>query len=67
VCATSHGPLDIRPQCSHESLQGDRHVDVEFDVTNLTDNVYAIAKESEATPIQYAMRRFIGGRLRVSF
>jgi hypothetical protein len=45
----------------------DRRVDVEFDVTNLTDNVYSIAKESEATPIQYAMRRVLGGRLHVSF
>ena len=47
--------------------EGRHKVDLEFDVTNLTDNVYAIAKESEATPLQYAMRRVVGGRLRVSF
>ena len=47
--------------------EGSRRVDLEFDITNLTDNVYAIAKESETTPLQYAMRRVIGGRLRLSF
>ena len=47
--------------------EGQRRVDVEFNVTNLTDNVYALAKESEATPLQYAMRRVVGARLRVGF
>ena len=47
--------------------EGRQKIDLEFDVTNLTDNVYAIAKESETTPLQYAMRRVVGGGLRVSF
>lgn len=47
--------------------RGSRRVAFEFDITNLTNNIYAIAKESEATPLQYAMRRVIGGRVRVAF
>jgi len=34
---------------------------------NLTNNIYAIAKESEATPLQWAMRRVVSGRLRIVF
>ena len=61
-----HWTFDLNARV-HVWSQGDRRVAVEFDATNLTDNVYAIAKGSEATPLQYAMRRVISGRLRVSF
>ena len=47
--------------------QGSRRLAFEFDVTNLTNNIYAIAKESEATPLQYATPRVVGARLRVDF
>jgi hypothetical protein len=39
----------------------------EFDALNLTDNRYQISKESELTPIQYAPRRVLSGRLRWHF
>lgn len=35
----------------------------EFDLTNLSNNVYRISKESETTPIQFASRRVVSGRL----
>ncbi|MBI4263145.1 MAG: TonB-dependent receptor [Acidobacteria bacterium] len=37
--------------------RGEQTVSFEFDVTNLTNNIYAIGKESEATPVQFAPRR----------
>ncbi len=40
-----------------------RRLDFEFDVSNLSDNRYRIAKESEATPIQFAPRRVVSGRV----
>ena len=46
---------------------GEQQVLFEFDVTNLTDNVYQIAKESEFTPIQYAPRRTVRGQIRWNF
>lgn len=61
-----HWTLDLNARVNLWA-QGGRRVAFEFDVTNLTNNVYAIAKESEATPLQYAMRRVVGGRLRVDF
>ena len=42
-------------------------LDVEFDVTNVSDNVYQIAKESEEIPIQYAPSRTVGGSLKFHF
>ncbi len=42
-------------------------VSFEFDAINIGNRVYAIAKESETTPLQYAPRRVISGRLRWSF
>ena len=47
--------------------QGSWRMVLELTMTNLTNNIYAIAKESEAMPLQYAMPRVIGGRLRVDF
>lgn len=47
--------------------RGDRRIALEMSVRNLTNNIYAVAKESEATPLQYAMRRVIGGRVRFDF
>jgi len=44
-----------------------RRLDVEFDVTNLADNRYKIAKESEEIPIQYAPSRTVGGSLKLHF
>lgn len=47
--------------------QEPRRLDLEFDVTNISNNVYQIAKESEEIPIQYAPSRTIGGSLRLHF
>ena len=47
--------------------QEHRGVDFELNATNLTNRIYAIAKESEVTPIQYAPRRRIVGQLRFRF
>jgi hypothetical protein len=44
-----------------------RRLDFEFDVTNLSNRVYRISKESEATPIQYAPRRVVLGRVAFHF
>lgn len=44
-----------------------RRLDFEFDATNVSDNRYAIAKESELTPVQYAPRRVLAGRLKWRF
>jgi hypothetical protein len=46
---------------------GEQQVVFELDVTNVTDNVYQIAKESEFTPIQYAPRRTVRGQIRWNF
>ncbi len=42
-------------------------LELEFSVTNLSDNIYRIAKESEATPFQFAPRRVVAGRLKWHF
>ncbi len=42
-------------------------LDLELDATNLTDNRYQIAKESEEIPIQYAPSRTLGGSLKFHF
>jgi hypothetical protein len=44
-----------------------RWLDFEFDVTNVSNSVYQIAKESEEIPIQYAPWRTVGGSLRFHF
>src|SRR5712692_4568427 len=44
-----------------------RRLDFEFDVTNVSNNVYKIAKESEEIPIQYAPSRTAGGSLKFHF
>ena len=44
-----------------------RRLDFEFDVTNVSNSVYQIAKESEEIPIQYAPSRTLGGALKFHF
>jgi TonB-dependent receptor-like protein/carboxypeptidase family protein len=44
-----------------------RRLDLEFDVTNVSNSVYQIAKESEEIPIQYAPARTVGGSLKFHF
>jgi len=66
VYLPDHWTFDLNARMNLWS-QGNRRVAVEVDVTNLTNNIYAIAKESEVTPLHYAMRRVIGGRLRFYF
>ncbi|MEQ1354199.1 MAG: TonB-dependent receptor [Candidatus Acidiferrum sp.] len=44
-----------------------RRMDLEFDVTNVGNSIYQIAKESEEIPIQYAPSRTVGGSLKVHF
>src|SRR5216683_1896803 len=44
-----------------------RSLDLEFDVTNVSNSVYQIAKESEEIPIQYAPSRTVGGSLKFHF
>jgi hypothetical protein len=44
-----------------------RRVELEFDTTNVTNNIYQIAKESEEIPIQYASSRTVGGSLKLHF
>ena len=44
-----------------------RRLAFEFNLTNLSNNIYRIAKESETTPIQFAGRRVVAGRLNLHF
>jgi hypothetical protein len=44
-----------------------KRVDLEFDVTNVSNSIYQIAKESEEIPIQYAPSRTVGGSLKFRF
>lgn len=44
-----------------------RRVDAQLDATNITDNRYQIAKESEEIPIQFAPSRTLGGSLKLHF
>ena len=44
-----------------------RRLDAEFDVTNVSNSIYQIAKESEEIPIQYAPSRTVGGSLKFHF
>lgn len=42
-------------------------LNLQFNIENLTNRVYQIAKESEFTPIQYSAARFVSGSLSLSF
>jgi hypothetical protein len=42
-------------------------LDFEADLTNISNNVYQIAKESEEIPIQYSPPRIVGASLKVHF
>ena len=44
-----------------------RRLDLEFNITNVANNIYQIAKESEETPIQYSPARTVGGSLKFHF
>ena len=44
-----------------------RKLDLEFAVTNVSNSVYQIAKESDEIPIQYAPSRTIGGSVKFRF
>jgi hypothetical protein len=44
-----------------------RAVSLQFNIENITDRVYRIAKESEFTPVQYSPPRFISGSIRYRF
>jgi hypothetical protein len=44
-----------------------RRLDLEFDITNVGNSIYQIAKESEEIPIQYAPSRTVGGSLKFHF
>jgi hypothetical protein len=44
-----------------------RRIDLEFDVTNVSNSVYKIAKENEEIPIQYSPARTVGGSLKFRF
>jgi hypothetical protein len=44
-----------------------RRLDLQLDATNITDNRYQIAKESEEIPIQFAPSRTLGGSLKFRF
>lgn len=52
--------LDVVESAEHR-------IDLEVGVTDLGDDRYAIAKESEVTPIQYSRRRAVSATARVSF
>lgn len=45
----------------------DRGLDFEFDATNVADNRFQVAKESEETPVQFAPARIISGHLKFRF
>jgi hypothetical protein len=44
-----------------------RYLDLEFNITNVSNSIYKIAKESEEIPIQYAPSRTVGGSLKFHF
>ena len=44
-----------------------RGLGLQFNVENLTDRVFRIAKESEFTPVQYSPPRLLSGSMRVRF
>jgi hypothetical protein len=44
-----------------------RSLELEFDITNVGNSIYKIAKESEEIPNQYAPSRTTGGSLQFHF
>ena len=44
-----------------------RYLDLEFNITNVGNSIYQIAKESEEIPIQYTPARTVGGSLKLHF
>jgi hypothetical protein len=44
-----------------------RRLDLEFNITNVSNSIYQIAKESEEIPIQYAPSRTVGGSVKFHF
>src|SRR5712664_1460238 len=44
-----------------------RYFDLEVNITNVSNSIYKIAKESEEIPIQYAPSRTVGGSLKFHF
>jgi TonB dependent receptor-like, beta-barrel/Carboxypeptidase regulatory-like domain len=61
-----HSTVDIAAGIAVWQREPER-LDFEFDLTNVSDNRYQIAKESELTPIQFAPRRVASGRLKWRF
>jgi len=47
--------------------QENTNVRLEFNLANVANDRYKIAKESEETPIQYASPRVVSGRIRLTF
>jgi hypothetical protein len=65
-CLSTHATADLAAGVTlwqHEPQK----LEFEFNFINLTDNRYQIAKESELTPIQFAPRRVVSGRLKWRF
>jgi outer membrane receptor protein involved in Fe transport len=49
-------------------MRKEKHnVSLQFNIENIGDRVYRIAKESEFTPVQYSPPRFISGSLKYRF
>jgi hypothetical protein len=44
-----------------------RRLALEFDITNISNRIYQIAKESDEIRIQYAPSRTVGGSLKFHF
>ena len=44
-----------------------KSVELQFNLENIGNRIYAIGKESEATPVQYAGRRRFSGQLKFRF
>jgi hypothetical protein len=44
-----------------------QRMDLEFDVANVGNSIYQIAKESEEIPVQCAPSRTVGGSLKLHF
>jgi outer membrane receptor protein involved in Fe transport len=57
-----HGSLDLMARVDLWS-SGPQALQLRVDATNVTNNIYSIAKESELTPIQYAPRRSVAAEI----
>ncbi|MFQ5789401.1 MAG: TonB-dependent receptor domain-containing protein [Acidobacteriota bacterium] len=66
VYLPDHWTADISARINLWRKDG-RALDFELNVTNLTNRIYRVAKESEATPVQFAPRRVILGQVQWSF